>query len=387
MTNTTPYRDGTTLRILHVTESARGGVGTYLNQILPELDDRAEEDGRRLIARVLMPREHRFMLTRLGDAAVTGYRRDARSPAALLRLALSGWRELRRFRPEIVHLHSSFAGMVMRPLLLVSRVLLRCPRAVIYSPHGWAFQIPGSRLRQRAIIAVERLLALLTDEIVVLSDDEKRECVAHGFAPAKLVRIYNGVEQTLPDTVADAWHDTRLKVLFVGRFDRQKGLDTLMEAARRAPNRLCVRCAGASVVGDDAEQQPPANVAMLGWLDEHQLAAQYLAADIVAIPSRWEGFGLVAVEAMRARRPVVASRIGGLPEVVVDGVTGRLIPPDDPAALLAALLADEAPARGTMGEAGYRRFREMFTARRSADELRQCYAALATPSPPVSTER
>lgn len=366
----------TSIRVLHVAESARGGVGTYLNHTLPELETWRGADSRALRNCVLMPAEHRFMLTRVADDSVSTYRRDGRGPAAFARLAAAMWHALRRFRPDVVHLHSSFAGMVGRPLLLLSRALLNCPRTVIYSPHGWAFQITGSRLRQGATAAVERALALLADRIVVLSDAERAECIERGFPAAKLVRIYNGIE-TAPPVVAPAtWSDPRIKVLFVGRFDRQKGLDTLLEAARAAPDRVHVRCAGASVVGDDETQAPPANVEMIGWCDETQLQAHYAAADVIAVPSRWEGFGLVAAEAMRAQRAVVASHVGGLPEVVEDGVTGRLVPPDDAPALLAALLADDDAARAAMGAAGYERFRALFTAERSAAALAATYAVM-----------
>lgn len=367
----------TPLRVLHIAESARGGVGTYLNQIVPELGAWRGADGGVLDSCVLMPDEHRFMLTRVGDAAVATYRRNGRGPAAFARLAAASWRALRRLRPDVVHLHSSFAGMVVRPLLPLSRALLGCPRAVIYSPHGWGFQITGSRLRQGAIASIERALTLLADRIIVLSDAERAECIDRGFPAAKLIRIYNGIDEALPAVPPAAWSDPRLKVLFVGRFDRQKGLDTLLAAAAEARDRIHVRCAGASVVGDGDGAAPVCdNAEMLGWMNEEQLQAQYAAADVIAVPSRWEGFGLVAIEAMRARRPVVASRIGGLPEVVEDGVTGRLVPPDDPAALLAALLADAAAARDAMGAAGQTRFLALFTAGRSAAALADTYLAV-----------
>jgi glycosyltransferase involved in cell wall biosynthesis len=137
-----------------------------------------------------------------------------------------------------------------------------------------------------------------------------------------------------------------------------------------------VRCIGASVVSGGPALDLPDNVAPLGWLDEPRIMAQLAMADVVAMPSRWEGFGLVAIEAMRAGRPVVASRIGGLPEVVEEGVTGRLVPPDDPEALLAALLADTPETRRTMAEAGRARFLAHFTARDSARQVATLYRQL-----------
>lgn len=366
------------VRVLHIAETAHGGVGTYLNQVLPALVADRDTAGAPLDIRVLLPAQDSFMLPRVDDAAITTWRRDGRSLWSLLMLAKASWHAYRTVRPEIVHLHSTFAGMIVRPLLLLARVLPGRRPQVVYSPHGWAFQIAGSRWRRRAIIWLERTLARITDRVIVLSDAEMRECVALGFPPRRLQRIYNGISAAPPPALPapEGWPDQRLKVLFIGRFDHQKGLDTLIAAARLAPDRIAVRCIGASVVSGGPALDLPDNVAPLGWLDEPRIMAQLAMADVVAMPSRWEGFGLVAIEAMRAGLPVVASRIGGLPEVVEEGVTGRLVPPDDPEALLAALLADTPETRRTMAEAGRARFLAHFTARDSARQVATLYRQL-----------
>lgn len=367
------------VRILHIAESALGGVGTYLNQIVPRLALRPDAFGRSIQSRVLLPEQHRRMVADIGPEKVFVYQRLGRSPADVFRLARTALAHIRDFRPDIVHLHSTYAGVIVRPLLLLSRLMWQAPRSIVYSPHGWAFQISAASLVQRAIVVIERFLSLWTNRIVVLSDAEMRECLNLGFRQAKLVRIYNGLASVPKPAAPAQWDDPRLKVFFTGRFDRQKGLDVLMQAAERAQDRIVVRCAGASVVDSGTPLTVPANVELLGWLSEEQIEGQLACADIVAVPSRWEGFGLVAVEAMRARLPVVASRIGGLPEVVSEGVSGYLVPPDDPEALLAALLADDAAARRIKGEAGCRRFLAMFTSSRSAEALGEVYSALLGP--------
>jgi glycosyltransferase involved in cell wall biosynthesis len=112
---------------------------------------------------------------------------------------------------------------------------------------------------------------------------------------------------------------------------------------------------------------------MLGWLSPAQIHAQLRAADIFVAPSRWEGLGLAAIEAMRAGVMVVASDVGGLREVVQDGVTGRLAKPGCADALRQALLADDASARAAMGREGRRRYLQRFTAERMNDEILALY--------------
>jgi len=364
------------IRILHIAESARGGVGSYLNEMIPAIGEWQACHGLGWQARVLLPSEDRSMLERVPDTLVETYSRNARDVPAFGRLAVASWQLIGTFRPDIIHLHSTFAGAILRPLLLAASRRFRINPGIVYSPHGFAFQITGSSRRQKVVARVERRLAALTAKIIVLSDAEYAECIEWGFPSDRLVRIYNGTRPEPAGIQPAEWDDRRIKVLFVGRFDRQKGLDVLLEAARLAPNQICVRCAGTSVVGGGGAVSLPGNVEALGWLDETQVAAQFAAADVVAIPSRWEGFGLAAIEAMRAGVPVVASRVGGLPEVIENGVTGRLVPPDDPAALLAALIGDDEAVRARMGAAGRQRFFARFTAERSAAQVGQIYCDL-----------
>ncbi len=102
----------------------------------------------------------------------------------------------------------------------------------------------------------------------------------------------------------------------------------------------------------------------------------YGALDVLAVPSRWEGFGIVLLEAMACGIPVVATRVGGIPEVVVDGETGKLVPPGDPAALakeILALVAD--PARAAeLGRKGQERVRTHFNIDDTVRRLEKIYA-------------
>jgi glycosyltransferase involved in cell wall biosynthesis len=119
------------------------------------------------------------------------------------------------------------------------------------------------------------------------------------------------------------------------------------------------------------------SVDFLGAVAPGDLAPHYRAADVVVLPSRREGLGLVLVEALFCRRPVIGTRVGGIPDVVADGETGLLVPPDDPLVLaeaIARLLNDPALA-ARLAAAGYAHVRQHFSghvvAQRMADVYRQ----------------
>lgn len=180
-------------------------------------------------------------------------------------------------------------------------------------------------------------------------------------------------------------------VLYAGRFDPGKGIDVLLEALavlrREAPVRLLV--AGSfSPEGPDALEHRRLLVLAealgvadalvpLGRLAPERLADAYAAADLCAVPSRYESFGLVAIESQACGTPVVASRVGGLPFAVREGQGGCLVPAGDPEALAEAcgrLLAD-APLRERLGRAGSRRVRGAFSWQAVAERLERRYLA------------
>lgn len=351
------------MRVLHVAESAKGGVGSYLAYTAPHQIEALGAANVRLI----VPEQHREQVGPLDPSVVRSYDRPDRSVSSLRTLATVLAEEVQAFQPEVLHVHSTFAGLVARAMF---GPLWRRP-AIAYCPHGWSFNVQSAPWKMKAMAAVERLMAHGCDTVVAISGHEAEEAHRIGVRPRKVRLVTSGIPEGPPPS-AQPWTDTRLKVLFIGRLDRQKGVDLLMEAVRPLGEAVCVRVAGASVA-DGMEMDRPANVEMLGWLDAAAIAGQLQAADVVVAPSRWEGFGLAAVEAMRAARPVVAACVGGLRELVVDGVTGRLVEPDSPEALRHALLADGPDARRSMGQRGRERYLEKFGAWRMNEALLDLY--------------
>lgn len=175
----------------------------------------------------------------------------------------------------------------------------------------------------------------------------------------------------------------------VARLEPVKGLELLLEAARLLRSghpdlRVEMAGAGSAAAALQARtrvQGLESTVRFLGWSDDP--AALYSGWDVVVVPSRREGFGFAALEAMASGLPVVASSTGGLPEIVVDGETGYLVPPGDAGALaqrIGALL--QSPERcATMGAAGRDRVRDHFSIERMADAMAGVYeSVLAGPA-------
>ena len=167
-------------------------------------------------------------------------------------------------------------------------------------------------------------------------------------------------------------------ILFVGDLSRDKGIHILLSAYGELKNAPPLVLLGRRCL--DAPTEFPPNVLFLNSWPHAAVMAAWRRCSIAVAPSTWpEPFGVVVLEAMAAGRPVIASRIGGLPDMVVDGETGVLIPPDDPAALRTALerlLADR-DLRDQLGQAGQRRVGQ-FRADAVIPRIEQVYRLLMT---------
>ncbi len=353
--------------ICHVAETLRGGTASYLDEILPR-QVREIGEGR---VHLLGPDAHLQDLRAHSGVVFHRFRHDGRRARHVLRLAHRYLKLRSRIRPDIVHVHGTFAGVAIRAAHAAS--LGRAP--VVYCAHGWAFDRDVAPWKQSAAALVERVLSPLCDATVCISNHDRESALRRGLPARSLHTVRNAIglaPQT--DAVAQWPSNSRRRVLFVGRFDRQKGVDVLLQAMQHLEGRADAWLAGSTVVSDGMHPSWPGNVSCTGWLDRTRLQAFYESCDLVVVPSRWEGFGLVALEAMRAGKPVVATRVGGLPELVEHGQTGLLIEPDDPVALASAIQSPTSEALRAMGEEGRLKWRSDFSVERLDRELMALYA-------------
>ena len=191
---------------------------------------------------------------------------------------------------------------------------------------------------------------------------------AHELGARKVRVIPSGVE--VPELVADEAEPP--EVLFAGRLSPEKGILELVEAA----NGMTLVVAGDGPLRD---RVPNA----LGFVPHHALGPLYERAAVVAVPSHREGFGVVCAEAMAYGRPVVASAVGGLLDLVVDGETGLQVPPRNVPALREALerLVGDRELRRRMGAAGRERVRERFAWPAVTDATLAAYEAALSDVP------
>jgi glycosyltransferase involved in cell wall biosynthesis len=307
--------------------------------------------------------------------------RDVRAVADLVRI-------MRRVRPGIVHTHTSKAGFVGRLAARIARV-----PAIVHQPHGHIFYGYYGPARTRAYMALERVAARWAHRLVMLTDRGAREHLAHRIGrPGQFVTVPSGVPVRRLRAQAPARDAARAAlgvrpstfvIAGLGRLVPIKGFDLLVEALPAV--LAAVPDTRAVIIGDGPLRGGlEARARELGVGEHltitgvrHDVPAVLAGADVLTAPSRNEGMGRALVEAMALGVPVVGAAVGGIPAVIVDGESGRLVPPEDVDALARALtaLAADPGTRRQLGDAACRRA-ELFSTDEAARRLLALYAAL-----------
>jgi glycosyltransferase involved in cell wall biosynthesis len=277
-------------------------------------------------------------------------------PHPVLDLVAAARVAIRARQADLVHAHG------LRVAWITALARRRGGPPVLVTAHNLAPQAPGA-----VASALLRFTLSRVRRTICVSQAVADSLARFGIVRERTVVIPNGIDLTRFDQPVDAAAVRKRLgvagpqlVVAVGRLSPEKGFTILVAAAAQVAERrqdVVFVLAGEGPTRDALGSE----IARCGLQGRFGLAGLVdcvpelvASADLVVVPSLAEGQGIVAVEAMAARRPVVASRVGGLPETVVDGVTGVLVPPGDSAALASAILRLlDAPAeRARMGAAG-----------------------------------
>lgn len=360
------------IRILHVAQAA-GGVDRYIRMLLKYLDkekfenilvcsqDFHEEDYKGLVDSF----EQVEMTRAIGE-------QDLKAIKKIRAL-------IKKYTPDVVYAHSSKAGAIAR----VADIGLN--NHCVYNPHGWAFNMRCSARKKAIYTAIEKVAAPFCDKIICISDAEKQSALEKKICrDDKLQVIFNGVDI---DAYENGIHgavkrenlnipEDAFVVGMVGRVSPQKAPDVFIKMAKQVKD--VVPNAHFIIVGNGNQEDEirkyaedngfSDNLHITGWVDNPMSYVELF--DVACLLSRWEGFGLALPEYMMAGKPIVASRVDAIPNIIRDEENGLLVKVDDDVGASKAVLRiyQEDGLRDRLVAKGMEDVHNRFNARRVSEE-------------------
>lgn len=328
------------IRILHVAQAA-GGVDRYIRMLLKYLDKEKFENIL-VCSQDFHEEDYKGLLDSFEQIEMT---------RAIGRTDLKAIKEVRalikKYNPDIIYAHSSKAGAIAR----VADIGLK--NHCIYNPHGWAFNMRCSAKKKAIYTAIEKMAAPFCDKIICISDAEKQSALDKKICREnKLQVIFNGVDiESYENGVHGAVRRKDLNIPedafvvgMVGRMSPQKAPDVFTKMAKqvkeKAPNAHFIIVGNGDQESDIrkyvADNGFSESLHITGWVDDPMSYVELF--DVACLLSRWEGFGLALPEYMMAGKPIVASRVDAIPNIIRDGENGLLVEVDDVAGASKAVM-------------------------------------------------
>lgn len=319
------------IRILHIAQAA-GGVDRYIRMLLKYLDKEMYEN-------ILVCSQDFHESDYIG---VTDFFEQIEMFRDI------GWHDLKviknvrklikKYAPDIVYAHSSKAGAIVR----IADIGLK--NYCVYNPHGWAFNMRCSKKKRAVYTAIEKVAAPFCDRIICISDAEKRSALEKRICKKnKLQVIFNGIDIEEYESGKYATikrEDLKIPkeafvVGMVGRISQQKAPDIFVKMAKKikdqVPNTHFIIVGNGEMENEIRKFAEDNNFSdslhISGWVDNPMSYVEIF--DVACLLSRWEGFGLVLPEYMIAGKPIVASRVDAIPDIIKDEENGLLVEVDD----------------------------------------------------------
>ncbi|WP_420409031.1 glycosyltransferase family 4 protein [Hoeflea sp.] len=290
---------------------------------------------------------------------------------------LRSYNEIKQLQPDILHGHGAKGGAFVR--LVGSRLRVSRSRvARLYSPHGGSLHYDRNTLRGRTYFTIERTLERWTDSLVFVSDYERRTyCEKIGVPKAPWQLIHNGLREAEFEPVENAVNS--VDFLYIGMMRDLKGPDVFIEALRRAEQLVGRPLRGVMVGDGDDQPRYQARIDMMGMgarltMRPAMPAREAFAlARTVVIPSRAESMPYIVLEAVAADKPVISTKVGGIPEILGENFEGFVAPGDveEMATAMARTISEPGWLAGAMPDPVA--FRTRFSATNMADRMMSLY--------------
>lgn len=301
--------------------------------------------------------------------------------AALLR----GYKEIRSLRPDVLHGHGAKGGAIARLIGSALRVN-RYRVARLYSPHGGSLHYRRRSLIGRLVFPLERVQERLADALVFVCDFERQTYFTKVGAPrVRHELIYNGIDDGEFEVIAP--RPDAVDFLYIGMMRDLKGPDLFVEAFART-ERLVGRPLSALMIGDGPQQQEYSELMLQQGLSRRirmqpamKTREAFTLARNVVVPSRAESMPYIVLEALAARKPVIASRVGGIPEIL-GAASAALAEPADVqslAAIMARSISEKDWAVRVMPEPNT--FKSRFAASVMSSDMLELYRELCRYQP------
>lgn len=372
------------IRILHIAATSTGGVG--LNILLLSKYLNKDQFNISVAMALGAPLDEEFVKEGVKIYPI----QMSRKPNRLINLLglYQLWRLIGAEKFDIVHTHTSVGGFLGRVAAKARGVPV-----VLWSIHGWAFNYPMGCISKKFWRAIERFLDFFTDHYVAVCRNMMEVGIQGSITkPKKVSVIYYGIEVDKYDT-STCSNQVRKELGIgenipivgnIGRIEPQKAVDDFLKAAKlvkdQIPNVKFI------IVGDGPLKNAMErlsvqlgikdDVLFTGW--EKNIKKYSSVMDVVCIPSLWEALPLLLLEVMAMKKPVAATRVGGIPEAVDDGKTGILVPPSKPEIMAHAIINLIVNKRTTeeMGKAGRQRVQQLFSVEKMIMHYEKLYLTL-----------